>query len=101
MIFPSRLTLARELNIGYKKNINGKVLHKNPLAGNGIQLIHRRANFLKRNKMEKPDWLPEHEWKFFLLFCKRFDINPDEETYESACEKVMASMEIAFEMRGD
>ncbi len=49
--------------------------------------------------MEKPDYLPEHEWNFFLEFCKKFDVNPDEETYESACEKVMASMEIAFEIR--
>ncbi len=51
--------------------------------------------------MEKPDGVSEENYKFFLEFCHKYDVNTDEETYESACEKVCASMEIALEMRGD
>ncbi len=51
--------------------------------------------------MEKPDWLPEHEYQFFLEFCKKYDVDTETEDYHSATEKIMASMEIAFEMRRD
>lgn len=51
--------------------------------------------------MEKPNTITDDEFEFFLKFCVKYDIDTENEDYYSAAEKILASMEIAYELGGE